>query len=277
MLNKIIIALGVVLAIPTLAFAEFTVSEYKYQKNLQSGEIKNGNFSFVVDADIYKNGDQFFSDLRVVDKNNNEIPYIIEKKFDTVESKTYDNELVIISQSKNVYVLDMGETPIYHQKIDVATNSFDFSRVVDIYGSNLPDSRFEKLTLNKQGDLLAVVPGNNDKSINFKYTNYRYIKLVFSGKEGNFIPIKFTVKKTDTTKVPGNKETFALKMEVQNSGNTREQRILLESVGTNTPIDSLIIHSSEKDFSRNIQIYASDDKSAQLLVNNNRYDKDTNY
>lgn len=268
---------GLLVFLPAMVMAEFTVSEYKYQKDLISSGTQAGDFSFVVDEQIYEHGDQFFSDLRVVNQNNAEIPYVVEKVFDRIDTETQDIELDIVSQSNEVYVLDMGETPAYHQSVRVETESFDFSRVVDIYGSNLPDTRFEDLTLNAQGDLVAVVPGNDDKSITFKYSNYRYIKLIFSGKEGDFVPTKFTTKYSETQKVEGVKKQISLDMESLESEKPSQQTLLFTVEGINTPINSLVIHTAETDFDRDITLYVANDKNAQILADSQRYDKDRVY
>jgi hypothetical protein len=277
MLKNIILGMCAVAFLPAVAMAEFTVSEYKYQKDLISSDDKAGYFSFPVDEQIYEQGNQFFSDFRVADKNNTEIPYFIKKESDFTQSKSHDKKLDIISQSQGAYVLDMGKTPAYHNSIDVQTESFDFSRAVNAYGSHLPDARFEYLSLNKRGDLLAVVPGNDDTSIDFKYTDYRYIKLVFAGEEGDFTPVNFTVKKTETWKEEGKKEESFLQMEILDSLDPKKQKVLFTTKGVNIPVDSLVLHTIDSDFSRNITLYSSNSKDAKILENNERYNKSQTY
>ncbi len=275
--NKIILSTLILIFFPSIIMAEFVVSDFKYKKNIINNSTETGLFSFVIDNEIYKNGNQFFHDLRIVDKNNREIPYLIKKEFDQVNSKSINRNLKIISKKNNIFILDMGKVPKYNKRISIITKSFDFSRIVDVYGSNLIDSRFENLTLAKQGDLIAVVPGNNDKNIDFRFNNYRYIKLVFSGNEGSFVPLEFTVEEIEQEKILGKKEIFNLKINDISDENSKNQKIILESSGENIPIDSIILHSTERDFSRSIRIYSSNHKNAELLENNKRYDKNTNY
>ena len=275
MLKKIIISLIGMVFLPAVALADFNISEYKYYKDLLPTDIKKGNFSFKIDKDIYKNADQFFTDIRVVDESKKEIPYKIEKKRDIVETKNYQQKIDIVSKKNNEYILDMGHAPKYFQDIKVVTNSVDFSRIVDVYGSNLQNSRYEKIS-KKQGDLISVAPGINDKNIDFKYTNYRFIKLKFSGDEGNFVPEGFVVERSEDKVIPGEKKIFPLKIEKEDSLE-KEQKMILEVPGENIPVDSFVIVSPEKDFSRRITIFSSNNKNAEILQRGKRYDSSKTY
>jgi hypothetical protein len=262
--------------LPTLVFADFDISQYKFQKNIILSENKTGDFSFKIDSDIYKNSNQFFYDIRIIDKNKVEIPYKIEKKLNKTKKEFFDEEIEIVSKENNTYILDLGKNINYFQKIKVETESKDFSRVVDIYGSYLENSRYEKISQNK-GSLIFSGPAGTEKDINFKYTDYRFIKLIFSGEEGEFDVKSFLIQKVKKENIYAEKKSLDLSFEEMESGNKKEQRILITINGENEPINSFSFKTKEKNFSRKIQVFSSNKKDAKILENKKRYNKNGTY
>ena len=262
--------------LPTFIFADFTISDYKFQKEILPSEKQRGDFSFKVDSDIYKNGNQFFSDIRIADQKNNEIPYLIEKKKDRQKREFSYEEIKIFSQKNNTYILDLGNNRDYYDSIIVENNSKDFSRAVDVYGSNLENTRYEKLSL-KKDNLIFSDPTGNEKTIFFKFTEYRFIKLIFSGNEGNFKPNKFLIRNNKIENIFEEKEVLELKFSELSSQNVQEQKFLIEIEKENIPIDFLSFIAGEKSFSRKIQIFSSNKKDARFLENGKRYNKNETY
>lgn len=271
MRKKIIL---IVLFLPTFIFADFDISQYKFQKNIISTENKIGDFSFKIDSDIYKNGNQFLHDVRVIDKNKVEIPYKIEnelnRKFDEV-----DEEIKIISKENNTYILDLGKSINYVKKIKVETESKYFSRVVDIYGSHLETSRYEKISKDK-GSLIFSNSTGIEKNI-YLDTDYRFIKLIFFGEDGNFDVKSFLIQKDKSKKNVGEKEILDMSFEELKSDDKKEQNFLITVWGENIPIYNFSFIASENNFSRKIQIFSSDKKDAKILENKKRYNKNETY
>jgi hypothetical protein len=264
------------LILPSFVFADFNVSGYIFKKQIITPKDEGKEFSLKIDSDVYKNGNQFFSDFRVVDKNNNEVPYKIEKSFDKREVKVTEKKINIVSKKGDTYVLDLGREKKYYQNIKIGTASKDFSRVVDVYASNLEGARY-KMISDPGGSVIFSGPTGSEKRAYFRYTDFRFIKIVFSGSEGNFKLENFFVEKKETKVVEGEKEVLDLEFEELASQNKKEQRFLIKVKKKNLPISSIALHSKDSNFLRNIKIFSSNTKEASFLENTKRYNKNDTY
>lgn len=287
MFKKIILFL---ILIPCFVFADFEISEYEFYKEvflpdcsenkdgffIKCKQKNQGDFSFTIDSEIYKNSNQFFYDLRVVDQGKKEVPFLVQKDIDKKIEKITEEEIKIVSQKDNTYVLDLGNKERYYQKIKVSTDSKNFSRVVDVYGSNLADSRFEKIS-NDGGSRVFSGPSGDNNSISFKYTNYRFLKLVFSSNEGFFALNNFFIENMEVEKVSGSREEVKFVFEEINPENEKNQSFLITIEEKNLPVDYLSVITKDIDFSRSIQIFSSNRSDAKFLENGKRYNKNETY
>jgi hypothetical protein len=262
--------------IPSFMFASFDIEDYKYNKEITSQSSQKGNFFVKVDKDIYKNGNNFFSDLRVVKNEKTEIPYKIKQKKDRLEYSTFFEKIKIVSHNKNTYILDVNNDNEHIDSITVDSKSVEFSRVADIYGSNLEKTRYELLTP-KKGSLIFSGPNGFDKILKFKYNKYRFIKVVFSGDEGEFSTNGFSIKKRKKIDIKGEKEEKNVSFKELDTDADNKQRFLLEIENENMPIDYFTFTSKIEEFSREVKLFSSNIKNASFLKNNKRYDKDKVY
>jgi hypothetical protein len=129
----------------------------------------------------------------------------------------------------------------------------------------------------RKGDLVSISPAKNDLEISFKYTNYRFIKIVFSGNEGNLKVNNFYIKKINKTFKDGKKEEFNLKFEKLEGNNPKNEKILVINRGEKIPLESFIIKTRQGDFERGIKIYASDNRDALILDNSKRFNPEKDY
>ncbi len=259
--------------LPAVVSAEFKLSEYQYYKDIKgSGK---GNFYLKLDRDIYAHGNQFFHDLRVVDKNNKEQKYDISRVSDKRVVEEKDLPLKVVFRKGNTFVLDRGLDAGYVDKLMVKTSSVNFSRVADVYGSNLKDSRYERLT-DRGGDLIAISPAKRDLEIKFKYTDHRFLKVVFSGSEGDFKVDDFYIRKKVAETEPGIKEKIELSFESRLLSDGK-QEVLIIVPADNLPLESFIVKTAQKDFERPITLYASNNREASIYHPGERYDSKKDY
>ena len=55
---------------PIIIFADFNIEDYKYFRNLESTDVKVGNFSFFVNEKIYSKTNNFLSDLKIINRKS---------------------------------------------------------------------------------------------------------------------------------------------------------------------------------------------------------------
>ncbi|PID83142.1 hypothetical protein CSB11_02805 [Candidatus Campbellbacteria bacterium] len=268
-------------AVPVLAFADFNISEYKYFKEIQKPQTKQqGDFFFILDDQIYKHTNDFLSDIRIVDGNKKQIPYKVQTKKGYTERFVKKTEISFKKLDQNTYLLDFGEVPIGHWNLDVKTKSTGFRRVVDVYASDLPDSRFISLNIDKKGDVITSAPDFVDKNILHKHTKQRYLKLVFNGSQGSIKVDGFVIKKDEEKFIQG--EVVEYPTTIQEYTNTQQEDILeyaylIDMQKEKLPLSYFVFDTDLKNYDRNITIYSSDNKNALIYDPKNKYSQDTPY
>ncbi len=248
------------------------LKNYKFFKNIL-GEGR-GNFYLKIDDEIYKNSNIFLSDIKIVDNNDQNIDYQIFKKRDKKILEEYQKKLEIVYNKNNIFIIKIekeGEDD-YIGKINLKTFSEDFSRKVEIYGSNKINGKYERLDFGDEK--IFHTPAGIKLDINFKFNNYQFLKFIFKGEEGDLDVESFWVMGEKFINVEGlYKETLLKYNEKYNNG---VYEYFLETPYENFPIDEIIIKAGGS-FNGDIEIYSSNDKEALFLREGDKIDKNKNY
>ena len=118
--------------------AGFSKADWEYRKRISIRDIE-GVASFKLDAEVYNNSKQDLSDLRIISNKGEEIPYglkILESKSEKVcfEPKLYN--LSNVPDKYTEFYLDMEEKNQMINKLHILTESRNFRRKVEIWGSD---------------------------------------------------------------------------------------------------------------------------------------------
>ncbi len=268
-MKKFIILVLLFFSVINFIFANsLDISEYKYFRNLLPQNNKEGSFFINLNEDIYNKANHFLNDLRIVDEKNTEIQYSLQKHEDKQVEEKKEYKINILSkiedksQNEITYIIDFGENVTYHNVIRVDSKSVDFSRKVKIFGTDDLESDFLNINLDSEkDDKIISGPALSDFFINYKFNNYRFLKLIIYGKEGNFNVDSFSFLETKTQLIDGNKKEYDLQI-IKNTKKEEETEILVSMFFDNLPIDYFIITAKQLSFSVPILIYSSNNKDA---------------
>ena len=181
-LNKRYVLL--LLLITITAKAGFSISNWEYKKRILIEDIE-GIAKVKIDAEIYNYSKQDLSDLRIVTNKGEEIPYKIETLRRKEEIVCFEPKLYNLSNVPDEYTefyLDMGEENQIINKLHIVTQSRNFRRKVEIWGS---DNGINWLKIRDDATIFGFYTEDYRTSLtelNFPDTKRRYFKIVIWNK-----------------------------------------------------------------------------------------------
>lgn len=283
------------IAINLSLFAEEDWSLWKYMKDLK---IDSNNPTYVVfelDDDVYSNTNQTLSDLRIVDSNNNQIPYYInsEEKSSKDIEKIYETALL----SENYYDitrLTLFEYQVLETSEDIQINSFkialnreSYSQQLEIYG-RFDDSDWQLIkqdTIYRLNDIVKeeifprsqlkfnfykVVLINNDNQYSISdFTPHYSERLLNSYSYSKESQIEFDIEQLDnSTKLtihnPNRLKLQSLTLEID--GNFNRKYSLRDIDGRNISDDFLYNFENEEVIISNFEILFNWNRSPELVL-----------
>lgn len=275
-IKKFLLLLLILLFFPIFVGVNFYIENFKFYKDLSISELIskddlicdnfNCNFYFEIDEEIYINSPVFLNDLRVIRNDGEEIPYFIKQDFDIFNHNNETKEIKIVSikntvchkKSCQIYILDLGENPEFHKKLQVKSNSKEFRRKVDILGSNEINSNFKILNLDlKKSEIISSLPGQEDSLIKYRFNRYRYLKLNIYGNEGDFIIEKFLQNFDRVSIERGEKRFKEVKIDLLKTPNINDDVFLLDLEQQGIYVEKLNLNFLESIFRREYVLYAS--------------------
>jgi len=273
-MKKIILSF---LLLPSLIFATAEKEDFEFYKNV--GEFyAQGIYYFDIDSDIESNSKKYLGDIRILN-DGKEIKYKIKKDFDKYIKNSENINLKVVSKNKEEYIIDLGNNKKeeYLNSIFINTKSFDFRKIVNVKGADLKNGPYFNLNIeDKRGDLIYNLPEGADYSIDFKYSNYKFLKLTLSGGEENIKIDSFYKVKNTTEVISGEKDFLEIKgYNGVLKGN--DQSIILDTKKDNLFFDQIKIKFSDKRFSRKYILYSSDKEKSEILESGKRFDSEKSY
>lgn len=259
--------------------SDFDVENYKYFKEISLSNLSSSSppicqtgsclSYFEIDEEIYLGSVLFLADLKVIRSDGREISYMVGKDEDVLIHEIEDREVRILnptspeaSKGRQEYILDLGEIKEFHNKLRVISDSEDYHRKVSIFGSGQADGSFEKLNLNADTlETFSSAPGNQDLFIEYKFNNYRYLKLIISDVSGDFVLQEFLQIFDRVSTQKGDRRFSEVKIE--DITTETEGVFLLDLEKQGVLVEKLNLNFLESNFSRNYILYSSNDKNAQ--------------
>lgn len=248
--------------------AEFDKSAWKFVRTVD--EVNSSQIVNVVLPPNMTWSKQDQSDLRIVDQNGIETPYVYSKQvYSNILPKTANIiDHVTESNGTTKLVVDLGTTGQVISKINLRVSNLNFRRQVSIYsGSKLlkvSDSSWSLIT--DKGYIYSVFnPGsgevNKKTELNFNPSSSRYFLIVIgSGEEG---PLKIDSASYSLEKV-SRQSTFNLKLPATISQNTKQKmtELTIDRGESGLISNAIKLSIDDKNFLRRVIVYASDANSS---------------
>lgn len=157
------------------------LTKWKYCAPITLQDKANLYYSARITPEIYNAAQTDFSDVRIIDSNGSQVPYIIARPCDVSENREYAPKIINRSEDSkqgSCVTLDFGRQE-EKNTIKVVTGGNNFRRAVKVEGSN---DNVKFFTLVKQAFVFAVADRNwsqfND--IDLPLNDYRYLRITVS-------------------------------------------------------------------------------------------------
>lgn len=256
-----------------VAHAEFNQTDWKYMRNI---EVPNSsNFvKVLLPSDISWTSErgESFSDIRVIDGQGNEVPYLLNKNQVSTSPIITANIINLSStnDSQTRFIADMNKSGNVYNRLDLNIDLKDspsFRRQVSVYSSDtllaLDDSRWSKIT--DDGFIFRIIDPTNGgaigkQSVSFPANASRYYKVVIGiGSEG---PLKVnSVSAYKYNEVINTSDTLKSKAVIKNNSITKTTSVTIDlgAIGRLSNEIELDINSFDKNYTRRVVIKSSND------------------
>jgi hypothetical protein len=166
-------------------FSAVDLTKWKYCSQISFEDKPSGYCRMDITPDIYGVAKPDLSDIRIIDSDDRQVPYLIARPQDITSRRQYSPEIInrsVDDQKNSLVTLDFGQQTMKNS-IDVKTGGSNFRRAVKIEGSN---DNITFFTLVEQAFVFAV-----DKKERFRFSDidmpvndYRYLRISVSPMPG---------------------------------------------------------------------------------------------
>jgi hypothetical protein len=152
------------------------LAEWKFQAEVTIEDGTDEYCKLMLTPDIYDAARPDFGDIRLVDAQGEQVPYVLVKPKDTPEERKY--ELAVINRSTNadgaaMVTLDFGKK-VVKNSIEVMTRGNNFRRAVNVEGSS---DNVEFFTLVERAYIFAVTYDRRFEQVDLPKNDYRYLRI----------------------------------------------------------------------------------------------------
>ena len=243
-----------------LVFADFTKTDWQFSKPVQTTTTNEGYLRVSVDGEVYRHGLPSLADLRLVDDLGKEVPYSIYVQRESTTVESYEPKIfnrALLPGAYSTLTLDL-EQETESNTLVLKTSSRNFKRRVEIAGSN---DRKQWLVLKSDGYIFDFSGDQKIHLTTIKYpdSKYRYLQIkVWNGKEEPLTIEGASLSRVKTT--PARRAVRSVRLHSREEDAKLKATIcVLDLNYENVPADFVLIDSPEENFSRMLEIQASND------------------
>ena len=211
-----------------------------------------------------------FSDIRVIDSQNGEVPYLLTRGMTSSSPTTDARVLDVSAQVDGVtrFVADAGQSGVVHTGITIVTPTSNFRRQVSIYAADsllsLNDSGWS--LINSTGYIFAFTDpytsyASTRTSVSFPANTSRYFKVVIGGGAEGSISVNGATLASEIS-VEERSYVEERTATVYNDAAKKATEVTIDLGSTNRLSDEVVLRISGTNYSRRVLIEANDDATA---------------
>jgi hypothetical protein len=248
------------LSLVLTSFADFTKSDWQFSKPVETTPSNDGYLRVSIDGEVYHRSQRSLADLRLVDNLGKEIPYSIYSQRESTTEESYEPKIfnrAILPAAYSTLTLDL-EKDAESNTLILKTSNRNFKRRVEIAGSN---DRKQWLVLKADGYIFDFSGDQKIHLTTIKYpdSKFRYLEIkVWNGKEEPLAIEGARLSRVKTT--PARRAVRNVRLHSREEDTKLKATIcVLDLSYENLPSDMLTIDTPEANFSRMVEIQASND------------------
>jgi hypothetical protein len=260
---KLFAILVVSLSVTFFAKADFSLQQWQYQKEIHVE--KDGLIDVTLDNDVFANAAKGLSDVRLVNSNNQEIPYKLIATMGEDNVKDYFPRMINNSITPGNYssvILDLEQQGIITNSLTVNTPSENFQRNLKVYGSN-NQSDWNELKSNgyiydytdKRGGIKS-----QNTTVLFPDSVFKFLKVEISDVDNKPIIIS-SIKVSQQVKKNTQEFELSPSVEINQDTANKTTTILADLRQSGIPTSKILLAVRDKNFNRGVLVYSGSDKN----------------
>ncbi|MHC4461683.1 MAG: DUF3999 family protein [Planctomycetota bacterium] len=198
-----IVLLSVVMASSVFAL-ELAGWKYQAEVTVEDGTSEYGGL--ILTPEVYNAARLDLADIRLVDADGQQMPYVLAKPKDITESRNYQPAVINRSISADraaMITLDFGKQ-VVKNSLEVVTRGNNFRRAVKVEGSN---DNIEFFTVVEQAYVFAISYRRRFEQVDLPANDYRYLRIsVLPMAEGEKSPVINEVRAFKTAREPAKRQ-----------------------------------------------------------------------
>jgi hypothetical protein len=271
------ITASVLLVIPSIALAGFSLHEWKYFKTF-SGDNPPQYIRVVVDRETFNHARSDMGDLRIADSAGVEVPYQLIRGEEWRSVEQCNARVLNVSHAPGKYsvvVLDLGESGRTHTTVDLDIDSRNYRRNAEVWGSDDYRHWFVLRTDAAVFDFSTSDDSVRVTRIRYPSSIFRYVKVhVINGTEP---PLAIRSARVEAESEPARTlRTYDVAaVSVEEDKDRKATTLLIDGTYANVPLTGITLETGKRNFYRTVQIYAGNDTARMTYVGNDviyRYD-----
>jgi len=245
------------------------LAEWKYRADVRFQGYFVGYHKFVLTDEIYNVARGDLGDIRLVGEDGEQIPYVLAKPKDIMETVRYEPAIINRSTDENLsalVTLDFGKQTV-KTSIEVKTGGNNFRRAVKVEGSN---DNVEFFTLVEQAYVFAIGDERDRRfnSIDLPANDYRYLRIsvepMATEKES---PVINEVEAFKIEKSPVERQVIELvQMEHHEDEKTNSSVYVYDTGYLNLPITEIKADIFDESFYRYVTVEGRDAATRKVEV-----------
>jgi hypothetical protein len=248
------------------------LSAWLYFKEIQVPRGTTGVVDFLLDRETLDHARDDGSDVRLYDRANREIPYMLRVLRGVETNSAYparEFNRGVEGGLAQVYC-DLGDQPQEHNRVEIETTGSNFRRLADVQGS--PDNAHWS-TLASEAILFRFAADGRtvqQQAVAYPVSRHRYLRIRVSRdpQVDRAAPEITSVSIRRSVQMKGEMIPFAGNIEGREADrvNSRPASVWRVDLGGRVPVQRLVIATSDAAFSRPFQVEENDDPSAPVAI-----------
>ncbi|QQR79144.1 MAG: DUF3999 family protein [Candidatus Moraniibacteriota bacterium] len=252
---------GVLLSLPSVASADFRLSDWLSTKELTVQSP--GLVRFAIDDEVFSGSKSDLSDLRIISPEGKEVPYKLSAARVTTEVQSLafpiSNNSSVPGESTSVIIDTSQAGPI--NELSIRTASRNFQRNVTVYGS---DDRTSWRVLRENAYIYDYLDGRGNfhatgTTISIPTSTFASLKIVIDDPKGS--PVVILGVTGRQTKTVSAREVFReLPYQMDKDAESQESMIVIDEGSEGIPASRVKLEIDEKNFNRSVIVESGDDR-----------------
>ena len=260
----------IILIFPIFVLAKFNLEDWKYYKEIENFTKNQGLGIVNLDEETLIYSENDLADLRLIDEVDEEIPYILEdnnyskereiNKINYIYPKLINNTST--PEKESSVVLEMPNKGVMVNSLIIESPTKNFQTKAKIYGSDeIGDWKLikENSYIYNYYDSKGSV-NEYDTTIDISNSVFKYYRLIIENSNEKAIKISQVKAAFIENKKKDIEIETAINYDIIENNEDQASDIIVEAKGEGLFINKFLIKTDSVNFSRDILLFASDDK-----------------